>query len=170
MTGSVAVDEVLILPSSSPWSGVPVMLGALCGVPLIVWGVLQYARFNVEVWITQANRRCKRYITVLREVEKRVYSQQPPFSNMNHTGNGRFLYNDIHGACCMVQFSMVIFYNGGVAERLNAAVSKTVYLFVRYEGSNPSSSASFSMHHLRKLLIKPFSAAFDSIVARLRVS
>lgn len=50
ITGSVAVDEVLILPSSSPWSGVPVMLGALCGVPLIVWGVLQYARFNVEVW------------------------------------------------------------------------------------------------------------------------
>lgn len=50
ITGSVAVDKVLILPSSSPWSGVPVMLGALCGVPLIIWGVLQYARFNVEVW------------------------------------------------------------------------------------------------------------------------
>ena len=30
---------------------------------------------------------------------------------------------------------------GGVAERLNAAVSKTVYPFWGYEGSNPSPSA-----------------------------
>lgn len=30
---------------------------------------------------------------------------------------------------------------GGVAERLNAAVSKTVYPFAGYEGSNPSPSA-----------------------------
>ena len=32
---------------------------------------------------------------------------------------------------------------GGVAEWSNAAVSKTVYPFLGYEGSNPSSSASF---------------------------
>ena len=39
-----------------------------------------------------------------------------------------------------VPFSLL---NGGVAEWLNAAVSKTVYGYSPYEGSNPSSSAIF---------------------------
>ena len=33
---------------------------------------------------------------------------------------------------------------GGVAEWLNAAVSKTVYGYSPYEGSNPSSSARYN--------------------------